>query len=79
MLELALEDPVGAAPLLAEGVLEPEEVAEAVVAGIREERFLILPHEAVERYMALKAAQPERWLSGMRRIVQEVREAQQTG
>ena len=26
-------DPIGAAPLLAEGLLEPEEVAEAVVAG----------------------------------------------
>ena len=44
MLELALEDPVGAAPLLAGGLLDPDEVADAVVAGIAEERFLILPH-----------------------------------
>ncbi|MGB0095519.1 MAG: SDR family NAD(P)-dependent oxidoreductase [Solirubrobacteraceae bacterium] len=75
MLDLALDDPVGAAPLLAEGVLEPEDVAAAAVAGIREERFLILPHEAVAKHMALKAAQPERWLSGMRRLVREAREA----
>lgn len=75
MLDAALEDPVGAAPLLAEGVLEPEDVADAVVAGIREERFLILPHEAVSRHMALKAAQPERWLNGMRRLVREARGA----
>jgi NAD(P)-dependent dehydrogenase (short-subunit alcohol dehydrogenase family) len=75
MLDLALDDPVGAAPLLAEGVLEPEEVADAAVAGIREERFLILPHEAVAKHMALKAAQPERWLSGMRRMVRKAREA----
>jgi len=74
MLEIALEDPVGAVPLLAEGVLAPEQVAEAVIDGIREERFLILPHEAVARHMALKAAQPERWLKGMRRIVREARE-----
>jgi NAD(P)-dependent dehydrogenase (short-subunit alcohol dehydrogenase family) len=71
MLELALEDPVGAVPLLKEGVLEPEDVAEAVIAGVREERFLILPHDAVARHMALKAAQPERWLAGMRKFVRE--------
>jgi NAD(P)-dependent dehydrogenase (short-subunit alcohol dehydrogenase family) len=73
MLERALEDPVGAGPLLADGLLEPEDVAEAVVNGIRDERFLILPHEAVAKYLAVKGAQPERWLSGMRRLVQQGR------
>ena len=73
MLDLALEDPVGAAPLLAGGVLEPEQVADAVVAGIAEERFLILPHEDVAQHMALKGAQPERWLNGMRRLVRQAR------
>ncbi len=73
MLQAALDDPIGAAPLLAEGVLEPEEVAEAVIDGIREERFLILPHEAVARHMALKAQQPERWLRGMRKLVRQAR------
>ena len=75
LLDLALEDPVGAAPLLAEGVLEPEDVAAAAIAGIREERFLILPHEAVAKHMALKGTQPERWLRGMRRLVRETRGA----
>lgn len=73
MLDLALEDPVGAAPLMAGGLLEPEDVAEAVVAGLREEQFLILPHAEVARHLALKGAQPERWLNGMRRIVREAR------
>jgi NAD(P)-dependent dehydrogenase (short-subunit alcohol dehydrogenase family) len=73
MLDAALEDPIGAAPLLAEGLLEPEDVAEAVVAGIREEQFLILPHEAVARHMALKASQHERWLRGMRKLVRAAR------
>ena len=33
MLDAALEDPIGAAPLLAGGLLEPEDVAEVVVEG----------------------------------------------
>jgi hypothetical protein len=75
MLDAALEDPIGAAPLLAEGLLEPEQVAEAVIAGIRDERFLILPHQQVARHMALKATDPERWLKGMRGLVRAAREA----
>ncbi len=74
MLEAALaEDPVGAVPLLAGGVLEPEEVAEAVVAGMRDERFLILPHPVVGEYLALKGTQPERWLGGMRKMLRGAR------
>ncbi|MDQ6835650.1 MAG: SDR family NAD(P)-dependent oxidoreductase [Actinomycetota bacterium] len=73
MLEAALEDPVGAAPLLAGGLIEPDEVAEAVVAGLREERLLILPHEEVAHHLSLKGSQPERWLNGMRRIVRHAR------
>jgi NAD(P)-dependent dehydrogenase (short-subunit alcohol dehydrogenase family) len=73
MLDLALEDPIGAAPLLAGGLLEPDEVAAAVVAGIRDERFLILPHGQVADHMALKGTQPERWLKGMRKLVRQAR------
>jgi NAD(P)-dependent dehydrogenase (short-subunit alcohol dehydrogenase family) len=73
MLELALEDPIGAAPLLAGGLIEPEDVAAAVVEGVRDERFLILPHADVAGYLALKGAEPERWLRGMRRLVREAR------
>ena len=67
-----MEDPAGLAALAQGGAfLEPEDVAAAAVAGIREERFLILPHEEVARYMAIKSSDPERWLDGMRRIVRE--------
>ena len=69
MLERALEDPVAAAALLSNEVLEPADVAEAVIAGVREERFLILPHSAVADYVSRKGADPERWLRGMRRLV----------
>ena len=73
MLDLAMEEPAGAAALMSGGLIEPEDVAETVVAGIRDERFLILPHENVKGFMALKAAEPERWLKGMRRLVREAR------
>ncbi len=73
MLDLAMEEPAGAAAMAAGGLIEPEDVAEAVVAGVREERFLILPHAEVAHHMALKGAKPERWLEGMRRIVRDAR------
>ena len=49
-------------------VLRPEEVAEVVVAGLREERFLLLPHPEVATFAQRRAADPDRWLSGMRRL-----------
>jgi NAD(P)-dependent dehydrogenase (short-subunit alcohol dehydrogenase family) len=50
------------------GVIEPEEVAEAVVNGLREERFLILTHPEVTDYFRRKAEDYDRWLAGMRRL-----------
>jgi NAD(P)-dependent dehydrogenase (short-subunit alcohol dehydrogenase family) len=73
MLEAALDDRIGAAALLADDVLEPSDVAEAVVVGIRDERFLILPHENVARYMALKGSRHERWMTGMKDLVRRAR------
>ncbi len=52
----------------ASAVLEPEEVADAVVDGLRDERFLILPHPEVGEYFQRKAADYDRWLAGMRRL-----------
>jgi NAD(P)-dependent dehydrogenase (short-subunit alcohol dehydrogenase family) len=49
-------------------VLEPEDVAEAVVEGLRDERFLILPHPEVAEYFQRKAGDYDRWLAGMRRL-----------
>jgi NAD(P)-dependent dehydrogenase (short-subunit alcohol dehydrogenase family) len=68
----------GAAALLADDLLEPGQVAEAVVQGIREERLLILPHENVAKYLALKGSRPERWLAGMQDLVRRAR-AESTG
>jgi hypothetical protein len=49
-------------------MLEPEEVAEAVVAAIDHEQFLILPHPEVLTFFQRKALDYERWLAGMRRL-----------
>ena len=51
-----------------DGMLEPEDVADAVVEGLAAERFLILPHPEVAEYFRRKAADYERWLAGMRRL-----------
>jgi NAD(P)-dependent dehydrogenase (short-subunit alcohol dehydrogenase family) len=49
-------------------LLEPEEVADAVVDGLRAERFLILPHPEVLTFLRRKVDDNERWLAGMRRL-----------
>ncbi len=54
--------------VVAQGLIEPEDVAEAVVEGLRAERFLILPHPEVTEYFRRKADDYDRWLSGMRRL-----------
>jgi NAD(P)-dependent dehydrogenase (short-subunit alcohol dehydrogenase family) len=52
--------------------LEPDDVAEAVVAGIAAEDFLILPHPEVQRYFQNKAMDYDRWLGGMRKLQRTV-------
>src|SRR5438105_10009441 len=61
MLDLAMQEPTAAAALTAGGLIEPEAVADAVVAGMREERMLILPPEDVTGLLAMKRCDHERW------------------
>ena len=49
-------------------LLEPDDVADAVVDGLRDERFLILPHPEVMTFLRRKVDDHERWLAGMRRL-----------
>ena len=49
-------------------VLEPAEVAEAVLAVINAETFLIAPHPEVLTYWARKVSDYDRWLAGMRKL-----------
>jgi NAD(P)-dependent dehydrogenase (short-subunit alcohol dehydrogenase family) len=53
---------------LTAAALEPDQVAEIVLQGIREEKFLILPHPEVAQYFSRKATDYDRWLKGMRRL-----------
>ena len=49
-------------------MLEPEQVADVVVAAIDRDEFLILPHPEVLTFFQRKALDYERWLAGMRRL-----------
>ena len=49
-------------------IIEPEQVADDVVAAMQEERFLILPHPEVGKYMRNRGEDHARWLGGMRQL-----------
>ena len=50
------------------GLIEPDDVADAVVEGLAEDRFLILPHPEVADYVRTKADNVDRWLDAMRKL-----------
>jgi NAD(P)-dependent dehydrogenase (short-subunit alcohol dehydrogenase family) len=58
----------GIAEMLRQDAVDPEVVADAVIAGLAEERFLILPHPRVAEYFRRKADDYDRWLRGMSRL-----------
>ena len=49
-------------------VRTPDEVASIWVDSLAHDRFLVLPHPEVGGYYAARAADPDRWLSGMQRL-----------
>ncbi len=65
----------GAASFLLAGAIEPGDAAEAVVRGLAEEKFLILPHPEVAEYFQRKANDYDRWLRGMRRLQDQINSA----
>jgi NAD(P)-dependent dehydrogenase (short-subunit alcohol dehydrogenase family) len=60
--------------LLDEGAITPEAAADAVVSGIADGRFLILPHPEVARMYAGRSADPDRWLGAMNKLQRRVEE-----
>lgn len=50
------------------GILSPEQVAAEVVAVMRDEKFLVLPHPEVAKYFLAKAQDYDRWLGGMQKL-----------
>ncbi len=61
------DDPA-VANVVAHGMVEPEVVADAVIAGLDSEELLILPHPEVAHFMATKGNAHEKWLEGMRAL-----------
>ncbi len=59
-----------------DGILEPGSVAQECVEAIREERFLVLPHQQVSDYMKYRSEDIDRWLSGMRRFQEKLYDGQ---
>lgn len=51
-----------------DGVLEAADVAKLCIEAIGDERFHILPHAEVAKYVEYKGADVDRWLAGMRRF-----------
>ena len=66
-------DPV-AEKVLGDSVIQPEAVADAVIAGMADGRFLILPHPEVAAMYAGRAADPDRWLGGMNKLQRRAEE-----
>jgi NAD(P)-dependent dehydrogenase (short-subunit alcohol dehydrogenase family) len=58
------------AVVAAGAVISPEQVADTVVEGIAAERFLVLPHAEVAEYVRHRADNHQRWLAGLRRLLQ---------
>jgi len=58
----------GENPATADGILPADEVAEATLQAIRDEKFLVLPHEEVAKYMLNKVQDYDRWIGGMAKL-----------
>lgn len=56
------------ANVVAHGLIETSEVADAVIAGLDTESFHILPHPQVADYVKHKGADIESWLGAMRKL-----------
>jgi NAD(P)-dependent dehydrogenase (short-subunit alcohol dehydrogenase family) len=61
-------------PESADGVMAAADVAAAALNGIRDERFLILPHPQVAAYMVNKANDYGRWIGGMAKLQRAYRQ-----
>jgi NAD(P)-dependent dehydrogenase (short-subunit alcohol dehydrogenase family) len=54
------------------GMIEPAELAETVVAELRKESFIILPHPIVLEYMRNKTNNYDRWIGGMNKLMRKI-------
>lgn len=59
-----------------DGILSTEYVADCILAGIQNERFLVLPHPQVSTYFRRKADDRDRWIQGMQRFRRKIIDGQ---
>jgi short-subunit dehydrogenase len=69
----------GSAAARNDGVISADDLADVVIQGMAEEKFLILPHPQVLDYFQRKAQDYDRWLGGMRRFAAKVGGRPQNG
>lgn len=51
-----------------DGLMKPEQLADAVMESFAADEFLILPHKEVKTYMQRKTSDYTRWIQGMRKL-----------
>lgn len=66
-----------AGPQSRDGILSAAAVADAVIAGLDREAFLILPHPEVTDYMQNKLSNYDRWIGGMAKVNRSAHERAQ--
>ena len=71
-----LEDNASTQAASVDGLMEPDDLAEIVIEGLREERFLILPHPQVADYMRRKTGDYDRWIKAMNRLQKRLAEGE---
>jgi NAD(P)-dependent dehydrogenase (short-subunit alcohol dehydrogenase family) len=58
----------GYQPTMPTDAITPAEAAERILAGVREERFLIVTHPELMEFETFKVADRDRWIRGMRKV-----------
>lgn len=67
---LDLDDPVH--QFLQMSACTPEHVAECLLQGVRDEKFLILPHPEVAEFFQFKTQDYDRWLKNFARVNEKI-------
>ena len=57
-----------------DGMLEPDFLVEKIQEGIDKKQFLILPHPEVQDYIEKKSINYDKWISGMARLKQKIKD-----